>query len=68
MKVFRHVSFLLLGSCLIVSIGCGSSDEPELGTVTGSVTMDGKPLANVWIGFAPTEGRASMAITDKDGH
>ncbi len=46
---------------------CGSSDQPELGTVTGKVTMDGKPLAKFWVGFAPPEGRSSMDMTDEEG-
>jgi hypothetical protein len=64
----RRMRILLLGSWVAISIGCTPSDEPSLGTVTGKVSMDGKPLANVWVGFAPAEGRASMAITDKEGH
>jgi hypothetical protein len=54
---------------LLLALGCGPpSDQPELGLVTGTVTLDGKPLPNVWVGFAPTTGRSSMGLTDKDGH
>ena len=58
MIVVRSVSIFFLGFWLMLSIGCGSSDEPELGMVTGKVTMDSKPLAKVWVGFAPSEGRS----------
>ncbi len=64
-----YSSLLVISLVLQVFAGCawGPDDEPELGTVTGKVTMDGKPLAGVWVGFAPTEGRSSMGLTDKDG-
>jgi hypothetical protein len=48
--------------------GCGGAgDRPELGTVSGTVTMDDEPLADVWVMFNPTQGRTSMARTDKSG-
>lgn len=51
------------------SIGCGGADLPELGTVTGKVTLDGKPLAGVMVQFHPlSEGRPGSGVTDKDGN
>jgi hypothetical protein len=61
-------TFYIIGWLLLV-LGCSGapSDQPELGLVTGRVTLDGTPLANVWVGFAPPDGRSSMGLTDKDG-
>jgi len=53
---------------LLVLSGCGQSDRPPLGTVHGTVTLDGKPLAGASLVFEPVErGRASTAVTDADG-
>jgi hypothetical protein len=58
----------ILGPALLV-LGCSGapSDQPELGLVSGRVTLDGAPLANVWVGFAPQDGRSSMGLTDQEG-
>ena len=51
----------------LVCIGCGP-DGPELGTVTGQVTMDGQPLTNGLITFTPEAGgRSSIGKTDANG-
>lgn len=52
---------------LVGLVGCGSSDRPELGEVTGRVTIDGQPLVGVNIVFSPDSGRPSAATTDADG-
>jgi len=49
--------------------GCGrSKDMPDLGTVTGKVTIDGQPLGGVIISFMPDKGRAAASTTDAEGH
>ncbi|QDU52918.1 carboxypeptidase-like regulatory domain-containing protein [Gimesia panareensis] len=56
--------------CLCLTVGCGGSagsDQPDLGSVTGVVTMDGEPLSNVSVTFTPTEGRPSNGVTDETG-
>ncbi|MCA9021702.1 MAG: carboxypeptidase regulatory-like domain-containing protein, partial [Planctomycetaceae bacterium] len=64
--------------CLILILaltGCGGGGEPipELGQVTGVVTMDGAPLSNAKIIFEPQQAsdkarrRASSATTQTDG-
>lgn len=58
---------LAVGIPLLVLIGCGSNDQPELGTVTGRVTLDGKPLPRVEVTFAPDVGRPSYGETGDDG-
>jgi len=47
--------------------GCSSGDRPPLGLVSGSVTIDGKPLVGAIITFQPTKGRAAEALTDSQG-
>jgi hypothetical protein len=62
---------LIAGSLLgfILTSGCGHGTRPELGTVHGKVTLDGKPLKGAGIGFRPESGaRESMGATDADGN
>ncbi len=62
---------LLLVVPLIFCVGCGDSggsDQPELGTVSGIVTLDSQPLAGVIITFEPEKGRASNGKTDASGN
>lgn len=51
------------------SIGCiGSSDHPDVGRVTGVVTLDGEPLADAVLTFEPMEeARPSYGKTDSSG-
>jgi len=50
------------GSCftiaLIAVVGCGNSDHLDRAQVTGTVTLDGKPLEAARILFRPAQGRA----------
>jgi len=55
--------FLLLLACA----GC-SSGGPEIASVSGRVTMDGKPLANATVVFTPENGRPAGAKTDENGN
>jgi len=48
--------------------GCGRP-EVELASVTGTVTLDGKPLGNAFVQFVPSlGGRAAGGATDETGH
>jgi hypothetical protein len=60
--------FALWGSLLIVLtfLGCGRSG-PEIASVEGTVTMDGKPLPRASVVFVPEQGRPSGAMTDEEG-
>ena len=52
----------------IVLTGCSNSSRPPTYPVTGTVTMQGKPVAGAAITFVPTgEGDAASAITDSEG-
>ena len=65
--MLRILSLCLLNcfTCLIMS-GCGNAG-PELATVTGNVTLDGKPVPDARVDFSPQEGRASVGTTNAEG-
>ena len=64
---------LQIGLCaaLMLSIGLagcgGGSDGPELGRVTGVVTLDGAPLPKATVMFQPQNGRPAFGTTDDNG-
>ena len=66
----RHVAAngaRLLSLMVLVVVGCGAGG-PELGEVSGIVTLDGKPVPNAFVTFAPeAAGRPSQAKTDEEG-
>lgn len=48
--------------------GCSRSDRPALGTVSGRITLDGRPLPDATVLFTPDgKGRTSLGFTDSDG-
>ena len=48
--------------------GCGnSSDRPELGQVTGTITLDGEPLRGIAVVFYPENGRPARGKTNDEG-
>lgn len=56
--------------CCIWCLGCGGgADLPDLGKVSGTVTIDGTPTADIMVQFSPVEGgRTSTGVTDSSGH
>ncbi|WP_417386363.1 hypothetical protein [Gimesia sp.] len=69
LKSFEVVCLSIISLCIATGCGdSGGSDQPDLGTVTGVVTMDGQPLANVTVTFSPENGRPSIARTDEAGN
>lgn len=58
-------NLLLFSLALLFIAGCGSNTKP----VTGTVTLDGKPLEGASVVFAPSEGGRtnSVATTDSSG-
>lgn len=60
---------LLVGSITVATIGCssGPDDKPDMGQVTGTVTMDGQPLADATVVFSPENGRPASGKTDASG-
>ncbi|MEZ6128175.1 MAG: carboxypeptidase-like regulatory domain-containing protein [Planctomycetaceae bacterium] len=65
----KSIRLLVLAS-LCSMIGCGAaSDKPETGEVKGVVTLDGQPLPEARIVFAPVDGgQSSEAISDAQGN
>jgi hypothetical protein len=63
-----HVAIGMIAGMLLSVGGCSQQgDRPPLGTVTGTVTLDGKPFPNVMVLFKPQEGRAASGLTDSNG-
>lgn len=77
MHQFRTAQGLIAGLCMISCLGgCGVSRGPQLVPVTGTVTLDGKPLAGATVVFHPelppaasgkTQVIESQGITGNDG-
>ena len=60
----RHIFCLL--SLSLLAVGCQKG--PELGSVKGTVKLEGQPLANATITFTPEPaGRSSMGRTNDMG-
>ncbi len=65
MTRFTFLCAIVLGTALA---GCSRSDQPETAVVTGVITMDGKPVENVFVVFRPLSGgRSSSGRTDAQG-
>lgn len=69
MLTTKHGLLLVALSCLpLVLTGCSrNGDQPELGQVTGTITMDGTPLPGIVVVFVPDNGRPARGKTDQDG-
>lgn len=69
MNPFALLNITLLSFSLVLLSGCGGgSDTPPLGTVSGVVTLDEKPLADAEVTFQPETGRPSLGKTDSQGN
>ncbi|MFO7906637.1 MAG: carboxypeptidase-like regulatory domain-containing protein [Planctomycetota bacterium] len=63
-----RISVVALCVVCLTCMGCGPGG-PELGKVSGKVTMDGEPLDNALVTFSPVEGgRSSSGKTDENGN
>ena len=58
---------VVLAILLAATHGCNRAGGPPLGKVSGVVTLDGQPLADAIVTFAPPTGRPSQGITGSDG-
>ena len=63
----KSTSIAIIG--LVLLAGCGPQSEglPDLAPVTGTITMDGEPLANASVTFGAASGATSYATTGADG-
>ena len=65
----RTTAFLLTLLLSISVIGCSSGDDGNLGSVSGTVTLDGKPYPGAVVTYTPSnnQGRPSKGLTDESG-
>lgn len=62
----RNFAAVLSFAFLWLLAGCGGS-EVEMGTVRGTVTLDGVPLAQGWVHSHPESGRGACGAIQSDG-
>lgn len=67
---FPRTPTLLLLLPLLLAAGCFNSNQSSLGTVSGTVLVDGKPASGVRLEFDPLEKgvRGSTAVTNSSGN
>ncbi len=64
----QFLSGLMAVAALMTATGCGGSgDRPNLGLVSGVVTLDGKPLSGASVSFNQAGFRPSIGMTDNEG-
>ena len=67
-SVFRIFLCGCAFAALTSIVGCGSSTRPNLGEVRGKLTLDGQPLTDAQVIFAPdTGGRKSTGRPNAQG-
>lgn len=66
--MLRYLTLFAIAMTITGCGGGGPDDLPEIGQVTGTITVDGSPKANVIVAFQPEGGRPSQGITDDQGH
>jgi hypothetical protein len=57
----------MLALLMLTLSSCSGSDHPETAPVSGSVTIDGKPLSFGQVFFSPTNGRTATGEIHSDG-
>ena len=66
-RIYLTLAITISGTAAALT-GCGGAgDRPELGMVTGVVTIDGDPLPNAVVMFKPEGKRSSRGFTDSQG-
>ncbi len=63
----NFIARLFFVPAVLVAVSGCRPGGPELGTVMGTVTMDGRPLADAIVQFQPANGRPAIAITNAEG-
>jgi hypothetical protein len=57
----------LLACCAVALPGCGNSGQFETARVSGTVTLDGRPVQGGHVSFIPEQGRAANGLIDAQG-
>lgn len=68
MHLVKNLVFCLALALLVMAVGCDSG--PEMGEVTGIVTIDDEPTANLEVSFDPKvagSGTTAIGYTDASG-
>lgn len=65
----NHACFIAtaLAACWMATGCADTGDRPDIGKVTGVVTLDGQPLPRVSVSFAQPGFRPSIGETDSEG-
>jgi len=67
----KYIGPAVLLALAVIVLGCGKDPNlPPLVPVTGTVTLDGKPLDSATVTFIPvgkTRGNGAMGYTDEEG-
>jgi len=58
---------LVVFCCLLLLAGCGEEIDPGYKPVSGTVFLDGNPLADALIAFTPDDGSTASGRTDENG-
>ena len=68
-EMHRNYLFTVVcAACCLAAVGCERpSNLPELGQVTGVVTLNGEPVVGAEIQFCPDNARRSQGTTDEQG-
>lgn len=64
-QLARRLGAIAIAMTASLFVGCGG--DLGLTPVTGTVTLDGKPLPNAEVVFRPEDGRPSLGTTDDQG-
>lgn len=68
MPSHKKFAALVLAFAALPLIGCGGPSVP-VGSVSGTVTIDGQPASGVTVSFQPVEsGRGSTGVTNEEGY
>jgi hypothetical protein len=67
MAVFRWMAVFSILAMSGMFVGCGGGTGPELGYVSGHISMNGKPLENARVVFWLGHSRPSEGLTDSNG-
>lgn len=66
-RVAVGMAVVATAASLLGASGCGGPKRPKIYPTTGTVTLDGKPLADATVSFVPTSGPPSDGRTDASG-